>query len=264
MHVCKSERPKIKDLSLRADKGFTLIELSIVIVIIGLIVAGVVGGQALVKQSKIRGVISDIEKYRVAINAFKLEYDALPGDMLNAQSYWGAATVTNGNGDDRICDNVICASINQTEKMAAWEHLALAGLIQGSYSGTGLASIGVNVPKTTYSNDTTFYFYYGNLWNAYNFGGSLVLSGTLQTGGPSMAGWSDYKVKVRDAYNIDLKTDDGKPYLGSVITYSDVNGNCVPLGQRLSTGPVLNNVDYQITNVTDLCTMQFGINYNFK
>ena len=57
---------------LKASSGFTLIELSIVIVIIGLIVAGVVGGQVLVKQAKLKGVVSDVEKYRTALNAFKL------------------------------------------------------------------------------------------------------------------------------------------------------------------------------------------------
>ncbi len=40
--------------------GFTLIELSIVIVIIGLIVAGIIGGQSLVRQAKVRPIITNI------------------------------------------------------------------------------------------------------------------------------------------------------------------------------------------------------------
>jgi prepilin-type N-terminal cleavage/methylation domain-containing protein len=66
---------------LRVEKGFTLIKLSIVIVIIGLIVAGVVGGQAWVQQANIRGLISDINKYTIALYTFKLEYNAISGDM---------------------------------------------------------------------------------------------------------------------------------------------------------------------------------------
>ena len=66
------------------QEGFTLIELSIVIVIIGLIVAGVVGGQTLVLQAKIRSQISDFNKYKIAYNTFQLEYNAIPGDFNQA------------------------------------------------------------------------------------------------------------------------------------------------------------------------------------
>lgn len=59
-------------------QGFTLLELSIVIVIIGLIVAGISAGQSLVRQASLRSVISDVDKFRTAKNSFKLAYDANP------------------------------------------------------------------------------------------------------------------------------------------------------------------------------------------
>ena len=77
--------------------GFTLIELSIVIVIIGLIVAGVVGGQTLVKQAKLRSIITDVQKTQTIINTFFLEYGAMPGDMPNASNYWTGAYDGDGN-----------------------------------------------------------------------------------------------------------------------------------------------------------------------
>ena len=79
MHRYKYKRPKANNLNMRTNTGFTLIELSIVIVIIGLIVAGVVGGQAIVKQSKLRSLISEIDLFHVSINSFYLEYNYLPG-----------------------------------------------------------------------------------------------------------------------------------------------------------------------------------------
>lgn len=61
--------------------GFTLVELSIILVIIGLIVGGVMVGQDLIKAAAIRSQISQIEQYNTAVNAFKLKYGYLPGDI---------------------------------------------------------------------------------------------------------------------------------------------------------------------------------------
>lgn len=89
------------------QSGFTLLELSIVIVIIGLIVAGISAGQSLIRQAGVRGVISDFDTLTTALNTFKLQYDALPGDMDNASDYWSTdcdPTPTNcdGNGNREI------------------------------------------------------------------------------------------------------------------------------------------------------------------
>lgn len=236
------------------SKGFTLFELSIVIVIIGLIVASIVGGQNLVNQAKVRSVIAEVDKFRVAVNSFKLEYDQLPGDMTNATSYWGG-TVANGNGNGKIglFNNI------EAESLAAFEHLSMAKLIEGSYTGTigSGVKIGVNSPKTAYSNNTSYYFYGDHLWYRYPTMNSLVLSGNLSSG------WSDYKIKISDAYSIDVKIDDSKPYKGQVITYSNVDGECLPTGQRLSAGFSLTNATYQLTDLTDLCTMHFALEKAF-
>jgi prepilin-type N-terminal cleavage/methylation domain-containing protein len=236
------------------NKGFTLVELSIVIVIIGLIVAGVVGGQSLVNQSKIRATITEVDKFRTAINSFNLEYNQLPGDMTNATSYWGG-TVVNGDGNRFISTT----NIEYAESLSAFEHLAMAKLIEGSYTGTigSGVQIGVNSPKISYSNNTSFYFYGFNLWTRYSNRNSIVLSGI------GFNGWNDYKIKISDAYGIDVKTDDGKPYKGQVITYSNVDGEFVPTGQRLIAGFSLTNAVYQLTDLTDLCTMHFALEKPF-
>src|ERR1700753_1576823 len=62
-------------------QGFTLIELSIVLVIIGLIVGGILVGQDLIKAAEVRAQISQIEKFNTAVNTFRGKFGALPGDL---------------------------------------------------------------------------------------------------------------------------------------------------------------------------------------
>ncbi len=69
--------------------GFSLLELSIVLVIIGLLASGVMVGQSLVRGAELRSVMNDHNKILSATNAFRLKYNALPGDMRNATAFWG-------------------------------------------------------------------------------------------------------------------------------------------------------------------------------
>jgi len=120
-------------------KGFTLVELSIVIIIIGFLIAGVAGGQSLIKQAKLSSVITDMQDYKVAYSSFKLRYSKVPGDMKNASAYWptGCAETAdncNGNGNGSI-DNTgrlgyMTLSPNAgDESTRLWKHLSLSGII---------------------------------------------------------------------------------------------------------------------------------------
>src|ERR1700722_13172793 len=73
----------MKRLFMKSEQtnGFTLIELSIVLVIIGLIVGGVLVGQDLIKAAEVRAQISQIESYNTAVNTFRGKYSKIPGDM---------------------------------------------------------------------------------------------------------------------------------------------------------------------------------------
>src|SRR6202011_3322528 len=66
------------------EQGFTLIELSIVLVIIGLIVGGILVGQDLIKAAEVRAQISQIDKYNSAVNTFRAKFQSIPGDMAVA------------------------------------------------------------------------------------------------------------------------------------------------------------------------------------
>jgi len=74
--------------------AFTLIELSIVLVIIGLVIGGVLVGQDLIGSAKNRAYVSQLVSYNSAVNTFKIKYNCLPGDCANATDYGFT-----GNGD---------------------------------------------------------------------------------------------------------------------------------------------------------------------
>ena len=174
-------------------KGFTLIELSLVIVIIGLIVAGVVGGQSLVEQSKVRKVIADVEGIKTATRAFMLEYDAIPGDMRNSAAYWPGVPGGNGNG--------ILTSGNESNRF--WVHLTQAGIYPGTFSGTSTnpPRPGVDHPAGPFS---------GTWYRPHRHSGADTALGRLKSSlnfNGSNHSWGG-AVGGKQAYAIDLKIDE--------------------------------------------------------
>lgn len=212
---------------MKENKGFTLVELSIVIVVIGLIVAGIVGGKSLVYQSKVRSIITDYRQYEVAINTFKLEYNAIPGDFNMASNY---GIGTSGNGDGIIADA-------GTEGARFWEHLSGAGLISGSYSGSGMI-IGRNIPGSSYGGLVTFYASHAgvspgsNHMNTGNnllfqvYRGNVIALGTQTS--TNVRPWLGF-LEVNASHSIEKKIDDGEPGTGRLFVArgsGNPNGTC--------------------------------------
>lgn len=202
--------------------GFTIIELSIVIVIIGLIVAGVLGGRGLVQQSTIKAAITQSDAIKVAYNTFLLEYNTPPGDLGNASSYWGAG-VRNGNGNG-ILDGTY------TETLLAWNHLNLAGLTHYSLqpypiSGNVYAGrVGKWAPVSPFGNNaygrpTGFQFNGGSLYLV--SGQSLWLSVENPDSNVENVGAA---ISPVEADAIDSKIDDGFPLTGKVWSADSAGG----------------------------------------
>jgi len=128
----------------RRNLGFTLIEASIVMVIIGLIIGGVVVGQDLISAAAVRSQISQIEKYQTAVRTFQGKYDYLPGDMPDPYAsqfgFIARGTVPgSGDADGRIL--AIYPSSNSIGNVQAagetavfWRDLSQAGLIEGTFN----------------------------------------------------------------------------------------------------------------------------------
>jgi prepilin-type N-terminal cleavage/methylation domain-containing protein len=231
-------------------KGFTLVELAIVLVIIGLLVTGVLAGQELIHQAKLQSVIKEFRNYQTSLATFYSKYNGLPGDIPNAVRFWGAQAGGTADGVDGACaalsveatSEATCngdgngfigsagdpslPEINRHEIFRAWQQLANAGLIQGTYTGVhGSASvldaiIGVNVPASKMNNGGWVMQGMGNY-----IGASIVVyDGKYMNPlrlGAAVATTFPYErlVTPEDAYQIDVKMDDGKPAGGMVRPY---------------------------------------------
>ena len=125
------------------QKGFTLVEIAIVLVIIGLLLGGILKGQEMITQAKIKNVINDFNGITAAVSSYQDRYRALPGDDLNAGGVagrWGN-TVTNGNGNGVIDNAGAACKYNDAAPAAGggtdecnlfWWHLRLSGFVAGT------------------------------------------------------------------------------------------------------------------------------------
>lgn len=222
--------------------GFTLIELSIVLVIIALIVGGVLLGQDLIDSAKTRGQITQIEKFQTAMNSFRLKYNCLPGDCKNASAFgMPARGIYAGEGDGNgLIEGAFSnsAASNAGNQMAMgetpvfWIDLSISRLISENFSVATTNTwpspapvvgsfIDGFLPHASIGQGNYVYAFSGT----YNGGGykqnginSFGLSAVTQIAGLPCLGCmnSNPGLTVVQAYNIDKKIDDGLPQSGAV------------------------------------------------
>ncbi len=120
----------------QAPRGFTLIELAIVLVVIGLLLGGILKGQELIESARARNLISQIDSIKAAYYAFQDKYRAIPGDYPGALAHANLSGIANnqigGNGDGVVRDTPMAR-----ESLLAWVHLSHANLISGNYQANG-------------------------------------------------------------------------------------------------------------------------------
>lgn len=262
--------------------GFSLVELAVVIVIVGLLIGAVTVGKSMIRSARLQSVMSDADRYVKAMRQFQEKYTALPGDLASATSFWGTDaggcpatpynTVTkkatcNGDGNGTIGTPGTAATY--VEWLRAWQHLANAGMISGSFTGAQGASgntdtvIGLNVPDTQI---TGAGFSISRLSGANNSGivtgnaswydanyGHVLLFGAKETNSFT----SGAAITTMEALDIDIKMDDGRPGTGKVLSAKRGNAsapNCATTAVESTAAydPSLSNNACMLVFITGL------------
>lgn len=119
--------------------GFTLVELSIVLVIIGLIIGGVLGGRQLMMNAQITNAVNAIQAYEAQFQSYIQNYGVMPGDDKNAVSRFSSATMPASLGDsDGTLEGAYDSTTESDETALLWADLRAAGLVKGTAGDTSL------------------------------------------------------------------------------------------------------------------------------
>ncbi len=261
----------------QSQSAFTMIELSIVLIIIGLIIGGILVGRDLIKAATLRSQVKQIEELSTSVNTFRVKYNGIPGDLLSTKATelgffsstrgptrpWGDGSGILESGTNG-CNAAGLTNCFYAEFLIFFRHLSDSNLIAGTYGvssfitddGMPLADadskdeIGQLIPQAKAGNGAfiTVFSYEGT--NYFGLSGFNL----IMTNGYYGATAADNPLSGADAYNIDNKTDDGQPHTGTVLGvnyaqdissnlnfWTDVSGiaNCATAG----TAYTLSNAD---------------------
>ena len=181
--------------------GFTLVEIAIVLVIIGLLLGGILKGQEMITQAKIKNVIADFSGVSAAYHGYQDRYRAIPGDDPNAATRWAVApAATSGNGNGVVAGAYNSATATDESRLW-WDHLRRAGFISGNNTAQPFNAlsgfIGVQTGDAAASTGPTML----NATGGTGFVGLIMCSANLPD---------------KIAIAVDTQMDDGASNLGTV------------------------------------------------
>ena len=243
-------------------KAFSLIELSIVLIIIGLLVAGVTGGASLIKNAELRGVMSEARGYQTAVNGFFERFQALPGDYTKVIGTASGSGIGNGDGSINYVNSItatyVSPSVSRAESNGAWQHLKNGGFVTDAFTAattdiTGVTgsgalvagSPGINLPASKNKGGSWIFDYIGTQnviiisagipailtgASAAITANSLIASATSSTSAGNM------QIMPADALSIDTKTDDGVANAGKVTALGGAGASLCSSTATYTTG----------------------------
>lgn len=190
--------------------AFSLIELSIVLIVIGLLIAGITGGASLIKSSELRSVMSEARGYSVSVNAFYSQFNALPGDYSTAV---GSQSSYFGDNDGKI--EFANVDTIDAESNVAWYALKQIGAIADNLEFKAVSSAlspGDNFPSSKIKSSGWIFSYIDNQ-------NTVVLTGPINAGTAATNEANNIATPSlipSDALAIDTKIDDGIANTGKV------------------------------------------------
>ena len=221
---------------LNRQKGFTLIEIAIVLVIIGLLLGGVLKGQELINTARVRAMNNTVDGITAAWFSFQDRYRAFPGDYLTAQSEVNLpGKPAGGDGNGLVDDN--------NERARVWVHLEAAGYLTGGYtddSGTVVADNYACPPTTCPDN---------------GFGSGMNLSyGEMVQNGVSDTHEliSGRGIPIEVIAELDRKVDDGSPDSGAMQLGKAGSG-----WDATAVGLCMTGTNYELQKPSDNCAAVF-------
>ena len=227
-------------------------------------------GKDLIRDAELRDILSTKEKFVTAVYTFKTKYNAIPGDMSDAQSYWGVAadctlaqttTATcNGTGNGFLDSSTPSGAIGN-ERFLFWKHLANAELISGKYTGitdgtTQWSATVNNSPSGKIANSLWYTSYWGTLSGSV-WGFNAMYNNIFQFGLPVVNDNPTVGILTsKEMWTMDTKIDDGKPGTGSLRSFIS---NCVAKANGVTTAVATDTLTavYRTSGTGNQCPLVF-------